>query len=596
MRRITCLLLLVIMALMVSKGTWAAEAYAVLSSDNTTLTFYYDDNKTSQSGMSVGPFALSSSRGWYNQKSSITTVVFDQSFANCTTLTSTNLWFSGCKNLSAINGIENLKTDNVTTMTSMFYDCSSLTSLDLHSFNTEKVTDMYKMFEGCSSLTNLDVSSFKTDNVTNMSCMFWGCMSLTSLDVSNFNTENVENMFAMFLACWELTSLDVSGFKTDKAETMAMMFENCAKLQQIDVSGFNTRNVGNMKELFFGCASLTSIDVTGFNTEKVQDMSSMFMGCDNLTSLDLSNFSTAGVRKDNDYWCVGAMCRGLKKLETLIRGKNFTKFGTNTFNTTSLKTVVSYIEEPQPIGNDVFYSMVKPRQAVLYVPVGTKAKYEVTDGWKDFKDIVEKDVIDPIEGETTISTETLGNENLSDNVVDDVYYNVSTEGYDSSDGSIVIDQTTDMSQISDATPGSEDVKNNFTGLILKVAAGKGTITVNVKTTGNAQLVVQIGNGTPMIATKTEQGDVVVSYDVTEDTYVYIYAIIGSSAAWAMRAPSTDVVKIYGITVTPGATGIDAIHRSQSIVHDYYTPDGRKLEGVPAKKGLYIVNGRKVAIK
>jgi hypothetical protein len=29
---------------------------------------------------------------------------------------------------------------------------------------------------------------------------------------------------------------------------------------------------------------------------------------------------------------------------------------------------------------------------------------------------------------------------------------------------------------------------------------------------------------------------------------------------------------------------------------WYTMDGRKLEGKPTKKGLYINNGRKVAIK
>ena len=190
----------------------------------------------------------------------------------------------------------------------------------------------------------------------------------------------------------------------------------------------------------------------------------------------------------------------------------------------------------------------------------------------------------------------MGNGNLSDNVVNDVYYNVGSEGYDASDKSVVISQTTNMGQITDATPGSSEVKENFNGLILKVAAGKGTITVNVKTTGNAQLVVQVGNQTPMIASKTEQGDVVVSYDVAEDTYVYIYAIIGSSAAPAHRAAPADAVKIYSIKVTPGATGIDTIKDSRSSVDDYYTLDGRKLQGQPTKKGVYIVNGKKVVVK
>ena len=43
-------------------------------------------------------------------------------------------------------------------------------------------------------------------------------------------------------------------------------------------------------------------------------------------------------------------------------------------------------------------------------------------------------------------------------------------------------------------------------------------------------------------------------------------------------------------------GIDTVHSSQFIVHSCYTLDGRKVEGVPAQKGVYIVNGRKVVIK
>lgn len=139
---------------------------------------------------------------------------------------------------------------------------------------------------------------------------------------------------------------------------------------------------------------------------------------------------------------------------------------------------------------------------------------------------------------------------------------------------MVISQTTNMLQITDATPGSDDIVNNFTGLILKVAAGKGTIKVNAKTTGNAQLVVQVGKQSQMIATKTEQGDVVVSYDVAEDTYVYIYAIIGSNAAPARRATLADAVKIYSITVTPGATAIDSIPLSGEVDERFYTLDGR----------------------
>ena len=81
----------------------------------------------------------------------------------------------------------------------MFYECSSLTSLDLSNFNTNNVTSMYCMFSDCSSLTSLNLSNFNTNNVTNMSYMFSYCSSLTSLTLSNFNTSNVTNMRSMSL-------------------------------------------------------------------------------------------------------------------------------------------------------------------------------------------------------------------------------------------------------------------------------------------------------------------------------------------------------------------------------------------------------------
>ena len=54
----------------------------------------------------------------------------------------------------------------------MFYNCSSLTSLNLNNFNTNNVIDMSSMFSNCSSLTDLDLSNFNTSNVKNMLNLF----------------------------------------------------------------------------------------------------------------------------------------------------------------------------------------------------------------------------------------------------------------------------------------------------------------------------------------------------------------------------------------------------------------------------------------
>ena len=65
------------------------------------------------------------------------------------------------------------------------------------------------MFYGCSSLTNINLSSFNTNNVTNMRCMFSGCSSLTNIDLSNFNTNNVTDIGFMFSDCSSLTKNNI---------------------------------------------------------------------------------------------------------------------------------------------------------------------------------------------------------------------------------------------------------------------------------------------------------------------------------------------------------------------------------------------------
>ena len=68
-------------------------------------------------------------------------------------------------------------------MDSMFYDCSSLSSLDLSGLDTSNVTDMSGMFSCCSSLSSLDLSGLGTSNVTDMSHMFSGCSSLRTVEL-----------------------------------------------------------------------------------------------------------------------------------------------------------------------------------------------------------------------------------------------------------------------------------------------------------------------------------------------------------------------------------------------------------------------------
>ena len=122
------------------------------------------------------------------------------------------------------------------------------------------LTNLNFMFYDFSSLTSLDLSNFNTNKVYNMSHMFYNCYSLTSLDLSNFNTNNVEDMSHMFYKCSSLTSLDLSYFKTDNVKDMSWMFTFCFSLTSLNLSNFNTNNANNMIHMFSYCSSLTSLD------------------------------------------------------------------------------------------------------------------------------------------------------------------------------------------------------------------------------------------------------------------------------------------------------------------------------------------------
>ena len=266
------------------------EAYVVKSSDKKTLTFYYDDQRSSRTGSNVWGIEETKMRDygktypawagmWYTPESEVTTAVFDASFKNYRPK-STRRWFFNIENLEKIEGLEYLNTSAVTTMAYMFGYCRKLTQLYLSNFNTENVQNMSEMFAGCSSLTSLDLSNFKTEKVQNMRAMFEGCKSLTSLDLSNFKTEKVQDMGGMFYGCSSLTSLDLSNFKTENVQYMGFMFYGCQSLTSLDLSNFKTEKVQDMRAMFRGCNSLQNIYCN--DTWTCSRSWEMFLGCTSL--------------------------------------------------------------------------------------------------------------------------------------------------------------------------------------------------------------------------------------------------------------------------------------------------------------------------
>ena len=160
------------------------RGYAMFDAATGTLTFSYKGVKPE------GAYDLNEGDNtpeWISKNSYVKKVVFDASFAY-TRPTSFFSWFRGCENLTTIEGIEYLNTENVENMSSMFRDCYALESLDLSSFNTAKVTSMSRMFYICKALTTIYASDkFVTNKVTNGNDMFYGCEKLNGYDGSKTN-------------------------------------------------------------------------------------------------------------------------------------------------------------------------------------------------------------------------------------------------------------------------------------------------------------------------------------------------------------------------------------------------------------------------
>ena len=312
------------------------ESYAVFDKATNTLTFKHDTNKP------AGAFALNEGEnlpGWYkfddnnhsHNANIIKKVIFDASFANARPTSCYN-WFYGCTDLTTIEGIEYLNTENVTNMSWMFSECSALTTLDLSNFDTKNVMEMSYMFGSCTKLKTLDVSSFNTQNVTDMNWMFSYCSALTTLDLSNFDTKNVTDMNGMFSNCSALTTLDLSSFETQNVTDMSRMFKDCSALTTLDVSNFETQNVTDMSRMFNDCSALTTLDLSSFKTQNVTDMSRMFKSCSALTTIYASDkFVTTACEEDENMFAECANLVGAIPYDENKVGKEMANYTTGYF-------------------------------------------------------------------------------------------------------------------------------------------------------------------------------------------------------------------------------------------------------------------------
>ena len=372
-----------------------------------------------------------------------------------------------------------------------------------------------------------------------------------------------------------------------------------------------------------------------------------FYGCKNLTTINLSD----SIRYIGDDAFYG--CSSLKNIHWPLR---LTTIGSRAFRQTALETI-SLPEGVTSVGDGAFY--VCPFAKTVYIPstanvegdiiyyfelkegvncvitcmspiphpqarhwnVGVaaiKVPAELVEQYKaQFPDIADKVMaVNQVgamdkDSKTSFAAGISEEADLGDAVIGDVYVTVGDgDGYDSTDGSIVLNSTmttAEVAGIGSLAPGKSDIANRFNGLIVKVNAGDGTMVIDCKTVGKNTLNVKVGEAEPQAFVKSDRGTIEVAYRVDKETCVYIYGAEQevaddteaakahqvaacrplSRAAALSASASENCVKIYAVGVSQ-STGINhTLIDGNSPIIGYYTLDGVKIEQ-PNAPGIYVV--------
>ena len=186
-------------------------------------------------------------------------------------VTNTATMFIRCRAMTELIGSGDLNFGKVEQMNSMCEGWDSMTYIDVSNWNCGSAVNMNQIFAWALSMETIEgLNNWDVSNATSMSVMFYDCNTLTTLDLSGWDTSNVLEMRSMFRSCDNLTELNLSGWDTSNVTNSYLMFFDARALEKIYVSdSWNMDNVTNGSKTFGNNTKLVGGNGTKYSDSNI---------------------------------------------------------------------------------------------------------------------------------------------------------------------------------------------------------------------------------------------------------------------------------------------------------------------------------------